>query len=479
MRWRNGAGSEGRWRVAAAMSPVPMTRVALVAPAGFLRDLLVRVADAGAVELDQVIATADQPPSDAARHLQRLGAGQGVPPALTRDPPDLDELARAGRADLLAGEAELADRSAQAVTRDSVSALVGWAPTGRLAELSQRLAGAGAAAVALPRPRGLDPPTLGTPGPARRTFAPLVDAYTTVPYRDVDPTVVAGLAYAVMFGAMFGDVGHGALLLAAALWVRFGRWPVLAKLRPHWLFIAAAAAAAMGFGLAYGEMFGPTGVVPVLWLAPMDAPLQLLLVAVGFGAVLLAGAYALGTVNRVREGGWAHALYAPSGLAGSGLFVAAGLAVLAWYAGSGWVGLAAGGLAAVGLALTFAGLWASNGGGATGVAQAGIELFDIVVRLGANVVSFARLAAFGLTHAVLGAVVWDATTGLWGPPVGVVAAVLVFLAGNAVAVTLEALVAGVQALRLEYYELFSRVFQRQGRPFTPWHIATVAKEEAS
>ena len=35
---------------------------------------------------------------------------------------------------------------------------------------------------------------------------------------------------------------------------------------------------------------------------------------------------------------------------------------------------------------------------------------------------------------------------------------------------LEALVAGVQALRLEYYELFSRVFADEGRPFRPWHV---------
>ena len=47
---------------------------------------------------------------------------------------------------------------------------------------------------------------------------------------------------------------------------------------------------------------------------------------------------------------------------------------------------------------------------------------------------------------------------------------LVFVAGNALAFALEALVAAVQALRLEYYELFSRVFQDQGRPFRPWHV---------
>jgi V/A-type H+-transporting ATPase subunit I len=28
----------------------------------------------------------------------------------------------------------------------------------------------------------------------------------------------------------------------------------------------------------------------------------------------------------------------------------------------------------------------------------------------------------------------------------------------------------VQALRLEYYELFSRIFAGEGHRFTPWHI---------
>jgi V/A-type H+-transporting ATPase subunit I len=48
------------------------------------------------------------------------------------------------------------------------------------------------------------------------------------------------------------------------------------------------------------------------------------------------------------------------------------------------------------------------------------------------------------------------------------AAILVFVLGNAVAFALEALVAAIQALRLEYYELFSRIFQSEGRPFRPW-----------
>ena len=57
--------------------------------------------------------------------------------------------------------------------------------------------------------------------------------------------------------------------------------------------------------------------VPALWLARWTSPVTLLLAAAGVGAVLLAVAYALGTVNRWREGGWPAALYAPSGVAGS------------------------------------------------------------------------------------------------------------------------------------------------------------------
>ena len=40
-------------------------------------------------------------------------------------------------------------------------------------------------------------------------------------------------------------------------------------------------------------------------------------------------------------------------------------------------------------------------------------------------------------------------------------------------VALGALVGAIQALRLEYYELFSRVFSSEGRPFTPWHVPLV------
>ena len=122
--------------------------------------------------------------------------------------------------------------------------------------------------------------------------------------------------------------------------------------------------------------------------------------------------------------------------------------------------------------LTVAGLVAEVGRTASALLQVVIEVFDVMLRLGSNLVSFARLAAFGLTHAAISKVVWDATASSWGSPVGSVVAVVIFVVGNALAFVLEALVAGIQALRLEYYELFSRLFVSEGQPFHPWHIPT-------
>ena len=458
------------WRE--SLSPVAMERVALVAPRESLRDLLVAVADSGTVEVDRETSDGgDGHVEVTAEALLRRMAASPRPPALSARPPDLDRWEREDRGDLVAGEAELQQVAAVAVTRGSVSAVLGWMPAGEVEQLARRVGVTGGAVVPLRHPPGVQPPTRLAQQGASREFAPLVETYATVPYVDVNPSLLAGLAYVFMFGMMFADVGHGALVVLAAVAVRLGRWPRLERLRPVWLFLAAAGVASMVFGALYGEFFGPTGAIPVIWLQPLDHPVELLGVAVAVGAVLLAGAYALGTVNRFREGGWRAAAYAPSGLAGSGVFLGLGAVVGGLYLGWGWLTASGVVLGAAGLVVAAIGLYSAAGGGGAGAAEAGVELFDLVIRLGSNLVSFARLAAFGLTHAALGLVIWQATTALtdrggWA----VLGAVVVFLLGNVIAFALEGLVAAIQALRLEYYELFSRVFDGVGRPFRPWRI---------
>ena len=430
------------WRE--SLRPVRMQRVALTAGLDDLHEALVATGLQACVEIDQ---------------------GESAPGAGS-EPDPRDAVER---------------YAATAARRGGATALVGWCPADDVPRLAARLGEVGGAVVPLPRPRGVDPPTLlRDAGAAHRAFSPLVRAYGTVPYADVDPTFLAGLSYVLMFGLMFGDVGHGAMIVAGAVMLRSGRIRALAGIRQLWPFVAGAGAAAMAAGLLYGECFGPTGIVPALWLKPLDQPLQLLGYAIGLGAVLLAASYGVGTVNRWREAGARAALWASSGVAGAGLFLGIALVAVGALAHCSAVQVAGVALAVSGAAAAAIGLAAAAPGGAAGGLQVGIGLFDLVTRIGSNAVSFARIAAFGLTHAALGAVVWQGTTGLvHHGPAGVVGAVALFAVGNAAAFALEGLVVAVQAMRLEYYELFSRIFDAEGRPFRPFRLSAQPPEVAS
>jgi V/A-type H+/Na+-transporting ATPase subunit I len=454
------------WRE--SMQPVRMSRVAVLAPEDGLREVLVAIAGRGTVEVE--VAT-EAEVGGAGRILQQSPRGDSTA-TLTRSVPDLESLVRAGRFDLVAGEAELERRAAAAVTRGLVTGVLGWAPTPEIEPLRRSLAPHGAAVVSLPIPRGIDPPSLvHEEGELNRAFAPLVDTYTTVPYANVDPTVLAGLAFVLMFGMMFADAGQGALLLIGGLLLRAGRIRRLAGARRVWPFVVGAGLASIVFGVLFGEFFGPTGVLPVLWVKPLEEPILLLEVALGVGACLLGGAYVLGTVNRWREGGLRVALLSTSGVAGAAVFLGLGLLALGAYMAVDWLVTGAVVVVVAGLVMAYGGLLAATGGGAAGAAEAGVELFDGIIRLGTNFVSFARLAAFGLAHAALLGIVWQGTTALWATGgLAMLAAVALFVFGNALTFALEGVVAGVQALRLEYYELFSRVFVSEGRPFRPWSV---------
>jgi V/A-type H+-transporting ATPase subunit I len=413
-----------------------MQRIALTAGLDDLRATLARVGEAGCVELECEVTSSD----DSVKSTVE----------------------------------DLLTRYANAATRhDETAALTGWCPAADVPRLAAQLVDVGGAVVPLPLPRGVDPPTLlRNVGTAHRALSPLVSSYGTVAYTDLDPTFLAGLTYILMFGLMFGDAGHGALLITCGLVLRSGRIRRLASVRHLWPLVVGAGLAGTFCGLLYGEFFGPTGVVPALWLKPLDEPLPLLGYAIALGAVLLAIAYAVGTVNRWREGGPGAALYAVSGGAGSALFLGAAIISTGVLMHSTPLELAGTAPATLGIVAAGIGLAAAAPRGPAGGLQVGIGLFDLVTRIGSNVVSFARLAAFGLTHAALGAVIWQGTSGLaHRGPVGVSAAVLLFLFGNAAAFALEGLVVSVQAMRLEFYELFSRIFEPEGRPFRPFRLS--------
>jgi V/A-type H+-transporting ATPase subunit I len=393
-----------------------MSRVAIVAAERRLRDALVVVADAGVVELAGTPPPAEGQALEALRRLERSASTNGrAEPRLAGGVAEPARLEQLGRRDLLGGEVELERRAAGAFRHGRFAALVGWAPTEGLGPLEERLASVGAGLVELPAPAWLEPPTLLRDSPLGRPFRPLVETYGTLRYRDIDPTPFAAVSFVLMFGMMFGDVGQGVLLALLGVALARSRRELVAPYRGLWPFIVAGGIAATFFGFLYGEAFGPTGLVPTLWLDPTEEPLEFLAAGVAVGAVLLAVSYGLGIVNRWREGGGLSALVAPSGIAGLLLFLGLGAAAAGVYRGTGALVVLGGAVGLSGVLLLGAGFHAAAGRGAAAVTQATVEVVDAVVRVVSNVISFARLAAFGLMHAALLAVVWDATTALWGP----------------------------------------------------------------
>jgi V/A-type H+-transporting ATPase subunit I len=456
--------------------PVAMARVAVVAPDSHLRQVMVETADAGVFE-------PDPPSGDHSGPIPNLG-GPTRPDAPEEEPRlaeierNTDDLAAEGRTDLALGEADLERRLDAAQHTDRTAVVTGWLCRDDVEALRTRLAPHGGAVAELTPPRGVMPPTKHAEHASTAALRPLVSTYATVPYRDLDPTWFAAIAYMAMFGMMFGDVGHGmALVLLGVAAARLHESPI-GRLAPAAPFLVGAGIASVGFGFLYGEAFGPTGLVPTIWLRPLDEPETLLLSGLVGGSLLLAVTFVLAAVNRWREGGPSVALYAASGIGGSLLFAGAA-AFVGGLAGSiPWLWQTGVAIEAGGAALVFVGLIVNAGTGASAVAQAVVEMFDTLLRLGSNVVSFTRLAAFGLTHAVITGVVWDGTVNLWNRAsiVGFVTAVLLFAAGNLAAFALGAMVGAIQALRLEYYEMFSRLFASEGRPFEPWHLPVERSE---
>ncbi|HET7339390.1 MAG TPA: V-type ATPase 116kDa subunit family protein [Candidatus Dormibacteraeota bacterium] len=454
-----------------SVEPGVMARIAVVMRNESVRQVLVELADAGVAEVETSNESDSSEALEALRRLRAAGVAASGPKiaATLRTPSDLERLQLA---DLLAGEVELERHAAAAVARGPFKVAVGWCPVTEIPALSSRLESLGAGIVRLPAPPFVEPPTqLRTPR-AAEPFRPLVETYGTIRYRDIDPTPFTAVSFVLMFGMMFADAGHGLVLAAAGLALRFSNHPRLHSLKKSWAVPFACGLSAALFGIAYGEFFGPTGAVPVLWLRPLQNPLELLLAGVLVGAVLLAISYVIGAVNRWREGGMVAAFYSSSGIAGALLFASlAALAVSVWAKSTLGLVIAAA-MALIGLGLIFAGNVANAGHTSTRILEAIVETFSAVLRLGANSISFARLAAFGMVHAAIGSLVWTATIGFVAAGM-LFAAIPVFVVGNVIAFSLELLVAAIQALRLEYYELFSRIYSGEGRPFKPWRLPVI------
>ena len=90
------------------------------------------------------------------------------------------------------------------------------------------------------------------------------------------------------------------------------------------------------------------------------------------------------------------------------------------------------------------------------------ELFEQLLSYLSNTMSFLRVAAFVLVHAGMMMAVF-AIGGMF-QTVGYTVAVIV---GNALVMGMECVLVVIQIMRLEFYEMFSRYYNGDGKPFRP------------
>ncbi len=325
-------------------------------------------------------------------------------------------------------------------------------------------------------------------------FQMLVQNYATPSYGTVDPTPFVAVTYLIMFGLMFGDVGQGAVLVLAGglgLALHRGASDAVRNLFRLGIYCGLASVAT---GILLGSTFGlpwpaavwfdyhaiVTGHVPHSGL--VRDVYGVLAITLYFGIAVIALGLLLNWVNLVVTGRWAELVLSKGGviggwLYGAGVYTAFGFAAsgyrtlpeaerLFWFFGVPALALMAGPpihymthrehrgrfgpLTLIDLGMEWV-----------------VELLEIFSGYLANTLSFMRVAGLGIAHASLMIAFAEIARqvgpgGAWGPW-----SWLVFVFGNALVILLEGLSAGIQSLRLNYYEFFSKYFSGSGTAYMP------------
>lgn len=366
--------------------------------------------------------------------------------------------------------------------RDTYAALVCWVPGDRCGELEEALgkvesftvsdmvAGHGAV--------HMTPPTKLRNWRIFRPFQYFVEMYGSPSYHEVDPTVFVALTYTLLYGIMFADVGQGLLLsLAGFLMYRSMRNPVGKILIPCGLCGAI-------FGFLFGSLFGNEEVLNPVYHAiglpgkpfsVMENANTLLALSIGIGVALLLAAMVVGICSSIKKGNIGNALFGANGVAGILLY--ASLLCLIVQVFNITVPIPAVLLVPVGILLPVClvffckplnSLLRGEGfqlGESVGdyVIENLFELIEVFLSYFTNTLSFLRVGAFVLIHAGM-MMAFSALAEIVG---GGAAGVVMMVIGNIFVTVLEGLLVAIQVLRLEFYEMFSRFYDGDGKHFAP------------
>ncbi|MCX5817698.1 MAG: hypothetical protein NTX75_15910 [Proteobacteria bacterium] len=389
-------------------------------------------------------------------------------------------------------ECQLLDASQKFPRTEAAVLITGWVPTRDVAALEQHMGeitgGRYAIETALPdNSTEEEIPVLLRHSRLLRPFEMLVSTYGLPNYRELEPTLFVALSYLVMFGMMFGDVGHGAVLAACGLIALLaGRSE---KARDVGLLLLFGGSSSIVFGVVYGSYFGIEVFKKyALWHDPLEGdPMSLMYGAIGIGIAMISLGIILNVINRFRRGDVIGAILDKFGLIGL-LFYWGVLALL-----MNGAAIRSWGLMGVSVVLFLVvpivgwslkepiehllshaggGHNGANGGLAGAIIESCVGAFEAVLSYLANTISFVRLAAYAMSHAALLFAAFMLAAEVRNFPVGgSLWSLLVIIIGNLIAIVLEGVIASVQALRLEYYEFFGKFFSGSGQPFEPFRLA--------
>jgi V/A-type H+-transporting ATPase subunit I len=348
-------------------------------------------------------------------------------------------------------------------TRGALAVLQGWLPAAQIDRVQQLLADSLREPFVLESRRPRKDERHLVPVPVQdhgvlKPFAVLVQQYGIPRFGEFDPTLLFAITFAAMFGMMFGDIGHGAVILLTGLVLR-------RKLQSFTYLFVLAGASSMVFGWLYGSIFGVEHWIHPLWIAPMSDPIYMLTVALGWGVAFLTLGSAIAIRNRLLSGDQGGALFGPGGLFALILYLAVlgGLVNVAQGEGFPLVSTVA---ILITLVLLMGYQWIeSDAPIGERIFTMIIETYEIAIGYLASSLSFLRVAAFSLNHVALSLAVFTladgmGTTGYW----------ITLVLGNLFIIVLEGVIVAIQTLRLEYYEGFSRYFYGDGTPFRPLRV---------
>lgn len=301
-----------------------------------------------------------------------------------------------------------------------------------------------------------------------------IDMYGTPSYNDIDVTAFVAITYTVLFGIMFGDMGQGFVLSIAGF--------LMYKLKNMGLgkILIPCGISSMVFGFLFGSVFGYEEMLDPVYsalgmngkpLEVMESVNTVLLLAIAIGIGLTAFSILLNIYGCIRRKAFGEAIFSQNGIVGLLVYLAGVNFASGFMNGPAPLPNSAA-LIIIGVGMVLLLIkeipigiidrhpdWKPQSI-TDFILQNIFELLEYVLSYLSNTVSFLRVGAFVLVHAGMMMVVFSLA--------GDSKNIFVIILGNILVIALEGLLTGIQALRLEYYEMFSRFYNGGGKPFTPF-----------